>query len=182
MKQATHTLREEHHWIRLLLDCLEGLVENYRTSGEFDTKAAGELQQLLEHFVDKQHQEKEEAALFPRLLECVRRLQEDHAEERIHLERMRFSLFNAALGDPASRSAFGDEARAYIELQREHIARENQGLLPLAEQLLTDEEDLQVLEDFARAVPDYPEREDVRLSVRRLCSRLQVPFEMQPIG
>ncbi len=175
MTTTTRILKEEHQWVRLLLDCLEELVATFRSAGDFDSKAATELQALFEHFVDEQHQAKEEAALFPKLLDCVQGLQEDHVREREHLERMRFSLFNAALGDPTDRETFTSEAQAYVDLQRQHMAREDQALLPLAEELFTEQDDEDVLEQFRRMDTDGLGRDEVQSRVTELCNRLHVP-------
>jgi hemerythrin-like domain-containing protein len=177
MTQATHVLKEEHRWIQLLLDCLDTLVRTSRAKDEFDVGAAQELQALFEHFVDQQHQEKEEEALFPKLLEAVQKLQDDHAAEREHLERMRFNLFNASLGDPAGREAFLSGAEAYLNLQRQHMAQESQGLLPLAEQLLSDQDDADVLAAFQRFEGKGLAREDVQKRLQGVCERLGVTFE-----
>jgi len=177
MTQVTQVLREEHRWIRLLLDCLDGLLTKFRAEGEFDVEAAKGLQALLERFVDQQHQGKEEAALFPKLLECVQRLQDDHATEREHLERMRFNLFNAALGDPSGRAAFLTEAESYLDLQRQHMTQESLGLLPLAEQLLSEEDDEEVLAEFHRLDGEGLGREQIVSSLRGLCERLGVAVE-----
>lgn len=180
MTRATRALREEHRWIRLLLDCLEVLVATFRTTGRFDSRAAAELQILFEHFVDEQHQNKEEAALFPKLLECVRGLQEDHAREREHLERMRFSLFNAALGDPAGREEFVGDALSYLALQRQHMAREDQALLPLAEELFDAEDDDDVLAEFRRLEAEGYSGDEVATRVQDLCAQLGVAFASAP--
>lgn len=174
MTTAVGHLREEHRWIRLLLECLDHMVEAYRSEAAFDPKAASELQALLEHFVDEQHQAKEEAALIPKLLERVKRLQQEHAEEREHLDRMRFSLFNAKLGDPSGLQDFMREAQAYVEFQRAHMAFENLTLLPLAEQLLTKEDDEAVLAEFQRRETGGLSREEIRERVRGLCERLAI--------
>jgi len=177
MTQATKILREEHYWIRLLLECLDELLTIFRANGTFDARSATELQLLFEHFVDQQHQEKEEVGLFPKLFERLQRLQEEHAKEREYLDRMRFSLFNAALGDPTGRVEFAREANAYLDLQRRHMARENLGLLPLAEHLLTEEDDAEVLEEFRRQEAGRIPRDEVLERVRQLCAKVGVPFE-----
>jgi hemerythrin-like domain-containing protein len=92
---------------------------------------------------------------------------------------MRFSLFNASLGDPTGRETFVDEAREYVDLQRRHLARENQGLLPLADQLLTDEDDQAVIAEFRSREEEGLPREEVRSRVRKICKKHLVSFERE---
>jgi hemerythrin-like domain-containing protein len=174
MTQAVRDLREEHRWIRLLLECLDRMIEAYGSGDEFDSEAAAEMQLLFERFVDEQHQAKEEVALVPRLIERVKNLGEDHAREREHLDRMRFSLFDARLGDPSGRARFIAEARAYVELQRQHMAFENLTVLPLAEQLLTGEDEQAVLAEFRRCEAESMPRDEIRERVHGLCERLGI--------
>ncbi|MBI3098745.1 MAG: hemerythrin domain-containing protein [Planctomycetes bacterium] len=96
------------------------------------------------HFFDHQivlHRRKEEEILFPRLASHfpenagpVFVMLEEHREEKRHIEGMRSSL---GAGDSA---AVAMHARHILDLLRQHIAKEDQVLFPMAEEMLADAE------------------------------------------
>ncbi len=176
-------LREEHRWIQRMLACLERLSDESERRGRLDGNAA-ELMALFTHFADGLHQDREEVCLFPRLLARARSLAErsdisrlcgQHEEERRAMGRMNGELLGAIFGETRSLRDFQREARLYVDLQRGHLLHENQALLPLAESLLTREDDETVMQGFVsleheRAVKLKPIFE----RIRALCSRLGV--------
>ncbi len=179
---STDVLREEHRWILRLLQCLERVVADSELQGRIQPEGAAELMALFTHFADGLHQEREERCLFPRLLTRARSVSErmdigrlcgEHEQERRILARMGRELLGAIYGDTRSLQEFRREARRYVELQREHLARENRELLPLAEFLLTPEDDEAVTRGFASLEgggPEGPRR--IFQRIETLCTRL----------
>jgi hemerythrin-like domain-containing protein len=152
---TTDLLREEHRWIVRLLRCLERLCANAEHERRLDAGAAAEVLALATHFADGLHQEREERLLFPRLLARARSVEEradigrlcgDHEEERRALARMNHELLAAVYGEAPSVREFRREATRYAALHREHVLHENRVLLPLAETLLTPEDDERVMQ------------------------------------
>lgn len=155
---CTEVLREEHRWILRMLQCLERVCQNCEQDGRLAAEGTAELMALFTHFADGLHQEREERYLFPRILARARSVSErtdigrlcgQHEEERRALGRMTQELLGAIYGETRSQKGFLREARRFIELQREHLLHENRELLPLAEFLLTAEDDQDVLSGFA---------------------------------
>ena len=155
---CTDVLREEHRWILRMLQCLERVCLDCEQKGRLEAEGTAELMALFTHFADGLHQEREERFLFPRILaraRCVNertdvgRLCGEHEQERQALARMTQELLGAIYGEARSLRGFLMAARRFIELQREHLLHENRELLPLADQLLTAEDDQAVLSGFA---------------------------------
>jgi len=105
-----------------------------------------------------QHHADEEEDLFPALLEsmagsdavCIRELADDLTREHRELERrwmaVRRWLARIEAGDPSAPES--GEIEAFADAYTDHIAREEQHLLPMAARLLPDEE----LERIGRAM------------------------------
>lgn len=187
---TTDILREEHRWILCMLQGLERVLSDSEHTGRLDAQNAPELLALFIHFADGLHQEREERCLFPRLLARARSVAErtdigrlcgQHEEERQAMGRMGRELLGAIYGDARSLSDFRREARRYLEMQRAHLAHENRALLPLAEFLLTPEDDQLVLAGFnqlERGGPDEPRLVFQRIGA--LCTRLGIGTDSTP--
>lgn len=154
---TTDVLREEHRWILRMLACLERMSLESERTGRLDAGEAAELMALFTHFADGLHQEREERCLFPRLLARARsvgertslaRMSGEHEGERRSMGRLNQALLGAIYGEARSLQDFRREAASYLELQREHVLHENQELLPLADVLLTREDDEAVMRGF----------------------------------
>jgi len=181
---TTDVLREEHRWILRMLACLERVGADSEQRGHLDAESAAELMALFTHFADGLHQDREERCLFPRLLTRARdvaersdiaRLCGEHEEERRAMSRMNGELLGAIFGETRSLLDFQREARRYVQLQRGHILHENQVLLPLAELLLTCEDDETVMQGFVRLEHDGPVKlKGIFERIGALCSRLGV--------
>ena len=156
MRSTTRMLADEHELLERLLSWLEALLARARKRDELDASSMASLVAFFEAMVDGLHQDKEEHILFPGLrqratpeiLEKVELLFREHQDERRRLEAMRASLEGAAYGEPISLDTFLISARAYLELQREHLRAENDWLLPLIESVLTDEDDQRLSAGF----------------------------------
>jgi hemerythrin-like domain-containing protein len=154
--QAVGILVEEHFWIGKLLDCLQRLAEESRSSGIVGDGGSSELLSLLDSFADHRHQDKEERILFPRLMvradeqqsRVLEHLLEEHADERRLMMSIRSNLLGALHGEPVCVREFSREAQAYVDLQRRHMASEAATLLPMAERLLTAQDDRDVVSGF----------------------------------
>ncbi len=128
-----HMLREQHEVILSQLEILEDLAAG--TSGH--PAAATPLLDFFVHFADEQHHATEESELFPALRAAglpspgpVDVMLREHELGRGLIARMRAGL---AVDD---WPAFAAAARQYVQLLRDHIAKENEVLFHIAERLL----------------------------------------------
>jgi len=190
--RTTDILREEHRWILSLLLCLERVIEDSERRGHLDPRPAAELLALFTHFADGLHQEREERCLFPRLLARARsvaeqmdigRLVGEHEQERGAMARLAQDLLGAIYGRSHSLQDFQDEARRYIRAQRAHLAHENRELLPLAEVLLTGEDDRVIEAWFRELEGSGPWRaQEIYARIERLCVHLAIDPRTEPQG
>lgn len=127
-------------------DLLHRLVEHLAANG-CDGQARQAATSVLRYFdtAGEHHHEDEEQDLFPALVlagepaavRLVEKLRADHVVMRAAWRRLRAPLEQLASGEGVSLDA-GD-VEAFTTLYREHIAREDAELLPLAQRVLDDE-------------------------------------------
>ncbi len=138
-------LRDEHATILRALAQLEFRGRLAESGGGADEAASGWLQDFFGGFVDRCHHAKEEEHLFPALERHgiptdggpLGVMLSEHEEGRAFLETM-------TAGPPGQRA---EAIRGYGRLLRAHLDKENYILFPLAEHVLSEDEQ----RDLARA-------------------------------
>ena len=156
LMKSVEILRTEHRRIRLLLDALQALITDTESSGRIQEERANELMKLFELFADGIHQDKEEQHFFPKLLqratpekaEQIEVLLHDHKGERQRMMSMASHLTSAMFGEPISVREFLRDAKEYLRFHGDHMTHEGVLVFPLAESLLTDEDDLEIVGGF----------------------------------
>src|SRR5262245_14603623 len=159
-------LMEEHEVILDVLDCLEEVARRAERGAGIDASTAGEILEVLATFADACHHGKEEGALFPALIRKglpkdvgpLAVMLSEHEQGRAEIAGMRAALATWHSG------RFVQHARAYVELLRDHIAKENNVLFPMAEGMLDAQERASVLHQFASV-----EHEDVGPGAHERC-------------
>ena len=185
---ATRILVEEHRLIERGLDCLKVLVRAARRDGRLEAAPATEALALVREFADRCHHTKEEDRLFlsmerqglPRDGGPLAVMLDEHESGRGHVRAMADRLERAALGDGDALGAFAKHASALDDLLREHIAKENGVLFPMADELLEGAPAEALLADFRRIESDaggQRHREWIA-RVRDLCSLCS----LEPLG
>jgi hemerythrin-like domain-containing protein len=159
--QATDILIDEHRVIEQVLSCLERIAADAET-GCLDYDAALETLDFLSNFADRCHHGKEERYLFP-LMEAkgfLRRggptgvMLHEHHEGRRHVRVMYAALEQADAGSGPAVRDFVRHAQEYVVLLRQHIAKENQCLFPMANRALDGEDQRRLLDAFVRVEDD----------------------------
>jgi hemerythrin-like domain-containing protein len=155
----TELLMNEHRIIEQVLACLEAMAEQAVADEALDLYAARQAVDFFQNFADRCHHGKEEKALFP-LLEVrgltgghgpTGRMLHEHVLGRRYLRALARAAEATVTGDRKSLQRFADQARAYGRWLREHIAREDEHVFPLADQALTDEDQRLLLRSFEKA-------------------------------
>lgn len=155
--QPTEELKHEHAIILKVLDV--AAIEVVRISQTYKINP-GKIAAMLDFFkgfVDRCHHTKEELHLFPML---ERRGQprdtgplavmlEEHTLGRIYLKTAAKALTLVDKGDQASIDEVGGNLGAYVDLLKAHIAKENNVLFPLADSLMTPEDQAELGKAFA---------------------------------
>jgi hemerythrin-like domain-containing protein len=155
--RATEILMAEHEVILNVLDCLQKLADDSSRAETFDVRSAKDILEFFGAFADKCHHGKEEGALFPMLFQKglprhvgpVAVMLSEHEEGRAEIAGMRAAIAALEQGHSEGVQRFVGHARAYVELLRDHIAKENTVLFPMADGMLNPAEQSEVLDRFA---------------------------------
>ena len=158
MTHVDDVLRREHYLLSRVLDGLEFLIRDRRVHARANRDLAGELLRFIARRVDGLHQDKEERALFPRLLvrslgyrlPVVPYLSLQHRRDRRLLGQMLAHL--PVLGDwnILDCDPFVTNASVYVRFQRRHMRVEDEWLLPVVEQVFRPQDDRMVRAGFRR--------------------------------
>jgi hemerythrin-like domain-containing protein len=159
----TRALVEEHEVILSVLDCLDRMVQAAEQGRGLDRAAAAQALDFLRTFADTCHHGKEEELLFP-LLERrglprhagpLAVMLAEHEAGRALIRRMVAAIGDPAAPPPARAADFAPAASAYVELLREHIAKENGVLFPMAESMLRSDDAESLEKAFERTEREH---------------------------
>ncbi len=158
MKTATEILRQEHDAILRMLDATEEVARRLGNRESVEPQVLEHLLEFFRLFADRCHHGKEEDLLFP-LLEKkgmprgggpigVMLMEHDHGRGLIG--QMASAGEEYATGDSSAGLRWAAAAADYVELLREHIAKENEVLFVMAERMLTPAEQQELAVAFER--------------------------------
>jgi len=158
MVTATQILRDEHEAILKMLDVSERVAQQFDRGGKVRPEVLADLLEFFRVFADRCHHTKEEELLFP-LLERkgipreggpVGVMLHEHEEGRALIKKLAEAAEAYREGKEGAALRWSEAAQAYAQLLRGHIFKENNVLFPMAERILTAEEQAQLAEDFER--------------------------------
>ena len=153
----TQILKDEHDLILQALDALEQKIAALETGAAPDRAYFEKAVHFLRTFADKCHHGKEEDLLFKTMVDRGFPLQggpiavmlSEHDSGRAFIRGMADGA--AALGkDPGATQQIIQSGRGYIQLLRGHIDKENTILFPLADHVLTPEDQEHLGKEFER--------------------------------
>jgi hemerythrin-like domain-containing protein len=156
--KPTDILSSEHRVIEQVLECLGKLVEQSESGGKLEPKPARNAVSFFRDFADRCHHAKEETHLFP-AMEAKGFPREggptgvmvyEHNLARGHVRKMDESIEAASEGDPAALGRFIHHARAYGDLLRNHIEKEDHCLYTMANQAFSEEDQQELLDAFEK--------------------------------
>lgn len=156
-KPPTQLLRDEHALILEALDAIERKVSALEAGAAPDRAYFEKAVQFLRTFADQCHHGKEENLLFkimvdrgfPRQAGPIAVMSYEHDTGRSFIRGMTEGA--AALGtDPGAAKRIVENGREYISLLRSHINKENNILFPMADNVLTPEDQERLGKEFER--------------------------------
>jgi hemerythrin-like domain-containing protein len=159
MNQAIRILRDEH---RSISSVLHGLRELARTAQapllvRPDFSVLRAMIYYIDAFPERLHHPKENEVLFPRILArspsaatLLQELRDEHEKGAQLIRDLERALTAFELAWPFGADRFEEAVRAYSDFHWDHMRREERVLLPLAEQVLTEEDWKVVATEFAR--------------------------------
>ena len=156
-------LKNEHRVIEQVLNCLEKMVEQGDGTGKLAAQSAEQAVDFFRNFADRCHHGKEESHFFPAMeakgfsRDCgpTRVMLYEHDLGRQHVGGMSDALAALEAGDAAAPQRFAEHARAYIDLLREHIQKEDHCLFSMADQAFSQADQQQLLDAFAQVEAEH---------------------------
>ena len=148
--KSTKLLMPDHESILEALHILDAICTEIEHDKEVNYDDIHSLLAFLYHFADGSHHVKEEAILFPALMQAGMSFQEGPLRVMSY-EHERGRALTSAMDETLYRDDRRDfvmYARRYIQLLTEHIEKENYVLFTMAEEILSDEEDQKIAEAF----------------------------------
>ncbi|MBN1887165.1 MAG: hemerythrin domain-containing protein [Thermoflexales bacterium] len=156
--EATNILMEEHRVIERVLAALEAaagrLGQNQSLRPGFFTDAAD----FIKGFADGCHHMKEEGVLFKAMVASgmpaqggpIAVMLAEHEQGRAFTRAMRQAAQRLQEGDTLAWPAVVSSAQGYVALLRQHIAKEDGILFPMADRVIPVTEHERVAQDFER--------------------------------
>ena len=136
----TRILRDQHQNILKVADVLDRLLNTASDSTPIDYDAVGDCVKFIRLYADALHHGKEEDLLFARMgargmptqVGPIAVMLDDHKAGRAYIAGM------GEARDADDPEAFARAGLSYVELMRDHIAKEDGVLFPMAESMLDD--------------------------------------------
>ncbi len=142
----TDVLRAEHRLIERGLEVLEALAGRVARNMSLAPEPPRQVYEFFIAFADGFHHAKEEQFLFPALRKhahsaesaAITVMLDEHEDGRAYMKELG-EVIAAGVTSDDSRERFVVAARAYAELQRHHVVKEEKDLLPMAGRALPPE-------------------------------------------
>jgi hemerythrin-like domain-containing protein len=153
MKTATENLENDHVYILRLTDVILAMVEKRSQEiGHFEL-----VINLIRNFADGRHHAKEENLLFPLLGEKgfspdhgpVAVMLSEHVMGRDFVNGASRGIHEFKKGNATALQLVFENISGYANLLQNHISKENNVLFRMADQVLSDEEQQDLLFQFA---------------------------------
>jgi hemerythrin-like domain-containing protein len=156
--KPTERLSAEHNIVKEMLKIIGKVTLKLEAGERADSEHLDEIAAFLNVFVDKYHHGKEEDALFPALEEVgiprdsglVDALLTDHELGRAWVAGMVEGIESYKQGQVTAAPKIIENARHYIALLGEHMKAEEYGLYAMANTVISEERQDELLEEFER--------------------------------
>ena len=191
MTKALAIILDEHRAIAAVLQGLRYLVDEAgagRMAPDFDLIDA--MLRYIEDFPDRLHHPKEDECLFPAVLArrpdlrpVVEDLEREHAEGRRATDTLKRALALFRNEGGAGQPAFAAALEQYIDFHWRHMAKEEQQIMPAAEEALTPDDWASIDAAFgANADPlsGVDAAREMRELFRRIANLAPPPIGMGP--
>ena len=154
--KATEILMEEHRIIERVLNALETGTKRLETGGPIRPEFFCDAVEFIQKFADGLHHMKEEGVLFevmvshgmPKEVGPIAVMLADHVQARKFTGAIEEATEKLLAGDETATGEIIINSQGYIYLLREHIAKEDNILFPMADQAIPIDQHEAVLEAF----------------------------------
>jgi len=160
--KATDILMEEHRVIERVLGVLEIAAGRAERGDPVRPGLFLDAADFIMNFADGSHHHKEEDVLFKVMIDVgmpmeggpIAVMLSEHEQARAYTRRLREAAERWEQGDDLARKQVAQAATSYAMLLRQHIAKEDRILFPMADQAIPASRQGQVLDDFANVESD----------------------------
>jgi len=174
----TEILTTEHRLIEKVLTAIEEAVAKLERGQAVRPRFFLDAAEFVRGYCDGLHQRKEEGVLFPAMMAHgfpmtsgpLAAMLSEHEQARAHVRAMREGADALARGERAGAEVMVAGARAYTALVRQHIAKEERALFPMAESSIPAARHPALAADLARS---SAERDNTIARFRALADALQ---------
>ncbi|MBI4715179.1 MAG: hemerythrin domain-containing protein [Nitrospirae bacterium] len=158
MTPPTDILQQEHRLIERMLRVLERVAVEAERGGNFPAPLFEKVLDFIENFSDRCHHGKEEETLFP-VLEGrgipryggpIGVMLEEHREGRKLVKGMRESFQRFQEGETPALREIAGSAAVFSQLLRQHIDKEDNILYPMANRVLSPDDQNDLLMKFQK--------------------------------
>ncbi len=152
MKRATEDLIDNHTIIQKVMDMMEEITK----VNDPETEHLEFIVGFIREYADGFHHAKEEGLLFPKLVEKgipnefgpIGMMLREHVEGRNFVKGIADNLALYKSGNKDALQSIYMNMNGYINLLRNHISKENNILFRMADQVLSEEEQILMLKHF----------------------------------
>lgn len=155
--RAADILVREHEAIMRVVEAAKTEASRIARTGKVDTRLVQEMTDFFRDFVDACHHGKEEQDYFPRLeargiprvMGPIGCMLTEHGMGRDEVGAITRGLSDVEGGKPGAATRLAGHLQAYAELLTAHIQKENEILFKLGDNVLTAEDQSDLLHNFA---------------------------------
>lgn len=156
--EATDILSSEHRVIERVIAALEKGADRLESGEDIRIDFFTDAADFIAGFADGCHHKKEEGVLFIAMQAQGMPVQggpigvmlAEHEQGRVYTRAMRAAAERLEQGDLTARAVVVQNARGYANLLRNHIAKEDSVLFPMADRVIPLDQHAQVALDFER--------------------------------
>jgi hemerythrin-like domain-containing protein len=165
--RATDLLRDDHQLIERALAALAMATVQLEQGDAVRPGLFLGVVEFLGGFIHGMHYRRDEGVFFaameragaPRTTGPLGVAIREHETSRVAARAIRTAAERWERGDETARKDLADEARRYVSLLKQHIAREDQLIFPMAEDMIPEEDHFQLLDDLVQLEADGRDKE-----------------------
>jgi hemerythrin-like domain-containing protein len=178
-QKATAILEEEHRFIQKVAAAMAVLADHLELEQEVDAETLRDMVEFMRTFADRCHHGKEETYLFTALEKkgvpmhgCpMGALLGEHQRGRVIVAQLAETIESYTAGHPEARAPLIESLRGLTGLYPNHIWKEDYLLFPMADKILSPEEQQELLARFEAV--EEPIGEDLHHRFERLANWLE---------
>jgi len=188
MHKVLSTIRDEHRSIAAILHGMEYLIREVRTrKAEVDVRVFRAMLYYLDTFSERMHHPKEDRYLFSAMRKrgagtnaLIEGLEKEHAGGEQALRQLEQYLLRYEEGGDKEFPAFAGAVEQFVQGYWDHMRKEEDEVIPLAEKLLTADDWMEMDRAFEENRDPLAAERDTR-DFQKLFTRI-VNLAPPPIG